>query len=55
MKFILFIMLGLFTLGGTFTSCTPTEIAERVDLSPTEGEDGEVENDPNEEEEGGNG
>lgn len=36
----------------TFTSCTPTPLSQQVDLSPTEGEDGEIEED---DDDGGNG
>ena len=42
MKYLFLILVALFT-SYSFTSCTPEAFNEQIELSPTEGDDGEVE------------
>lgn len=40
MKILLYVMICLFLVGGTLTSCTPTPLTEQVQDVATEGDDG---------------
>ncbi|MFT5891318.1 MAG: hypothetical protein ACI9Y7_001419 [Dokdonia sp.] len=50
MKTVLYIMIVLF-MGANFASCSTDPIDEEIPVEGTVGEDGQVENDPDEDEE----